>query len=70
MTEKEIMLLADENIMNTYKRFPVAMVKGSGTKLWDANGREYLDLVAGIAVCNLGHCHPNVVSAIKEQVPQ
>ena len=67
MTEKEIMLLADENIMNTYKRFPVAMVKGSGTKLWDANGREYLDLVAGIAVCNLGHCHPDVVSAIKEQ---
>ena len=68
MTEKEIMLLADENIMNTYKRFPVAMVKGLGAKLWDANGREYLDFVAGIAVCNLGHCHPNVVSAIKEQV--
>ena len=67
MTEKEIMLLADENIMNTYKRFPVAMVKGLGAKLWDVNGREYLDLVAGIAVCNLGHCHPNVVSAIKEQ---
>ena len=68
MTEKEIMLLADENIMNTYSRFPVVMVKGLGTKLWDANGREYIDLVAGIAVCNLGHCHQNVVSAIKEQV--
>jgi acetylornithine/N-succinyldiaminopimelate aminotransferase len=67
MTEKEIMLLADENIMNTYKRFPVAMVKGLGARLWDVNGREYLDLVAGIAVCNLGHCHPNVVSAIKDQ---
>jgi len=67
MTEKEIMLLADENIMNTYKRFPVAMVKGLGAKLWDVNGREYLDLVAGIAVCNLGHCHPNVVAAIKDQ---
>ena len=67
MTEKEIMLLADKNIMNTYKRFPVAMVRGLGAKLWDANGREYLDLVAGIAVCNLGHCHPNVVAAIKEQ---
>ena len=67
MTEKEIILLADENIMNTYKRFPVAMVKGLGAKLWDVNGREYLDLVAGIAVCNLGHCHPNVVAAIKDQ---
>jgi acetylornithine/N-succinyldiaminopimelate aminotransferase len=67
MTEKEIMLLADENIMNTYKRFPVVLMKGLGAKLWDVNGREYLDLVAGIAVCNLGHCHPNVVAAIKDQ---
>jgi len=67
MTENEIMLLADENIMNTYKRFAVAIVKGLGTRLWDANGREYLDLVAGIAVCNLGHCHPSVVAAIKDQ---
>ena len=67
MTEKEIMLLADENIMNTYRRFPIALRKGSGTRLWDVNGREYLDLVAGIAVCNLGHCHPNVVAAIKDQ---
>ena len=67
MTEKEIMLLADENIMNTYKRFPIAIVKGLGANLWDVNGRKYLDLVAGIAVCNLGHCHPNVVAAIQEQ---
>ena len=67
MTEKEIMLLVDENIMNTYKRFPIALRKGLGTKLWDVNGKEYLDLVAGIAVCNLGHCHPNVVAAIKDQ---
>ncbi len=67
MNEKEIMFIADENIMNTYKRFPVVLRKGLGTKLWDVNGREYLDLVAGIAVCNLGHCHPNVVAAIKDQ---
>ena len=67
MTENEIMLLADENIMNTYRRFPIALRKGSGTRLWDVNGKEYLDLVAGIAVCNLGHCHPNVVAAIKDQ---
>ncbi len=68
MTEKEIMLLSDENIMNTYRRFPIVLRKGLGTKLWDVNGREYLDLVAGIAVCNLGHCHPNIVAAIKDQV--
>ncbi len=67
MNEKEIMLLADENIMNTYKRFPIVLRKGLGTRLWDVNGKEYLDLVAGIAVCNLGHCHPNIASAIKEQ---
>jgi len=67
MNEQELMALANENIMNTYKRFPVVMVKGAGQKLWDINGKEYLDFVAGIAVCNLGHCHPRVVAALKEQ---
>ncbi|MDD4356871.1 MAG: acetylornithine transaminase [Smithellaceae bacterium] len=68
MKEKKIMALADDNIMNTYRRVPIALVKGEGPRLWDANGKEYLDLVAGIAVCNLGHSHPNVVKAIKKQV--
>jgi acetylornithine/N-succinyldiaminopimelate aminotransferase len=68
MEEKEIMALTDENIMNTYKRFPVVLVKGSGVKVWDVNGKEYLDFAAGIAVCNLGHSHPRVTAAIKEQV--
>jgi predicted acetylornithine/succinylornithine family transaminase len=67
MNEKELMALANENIMNTYKKFPVILVKGSGQKVWDSNGKEYLDFVAGIAVCNLGHCHPQVVAALKEQ---
>jgi predicted acetylornithine/succinylornithine family transaminase len=67
MKEKKIMALADENIMNTYRRVPIALVKGEGARLWDANGIEYLDFVAGIAVCNLGHSHPNVVKAIKKQ---
>ena len=67
MKEKKIMALADENIMNTYRRVPIALVKGEGARLWDANGKEYLDFVAGIAVCNLGHSHPNVVKAIKKQ---
>ncbi len=68
MNEKKIMALADENIMNTYKRVPIALVKGEGARVWDASGKEYLDFVAGIAVCNLGHSHPNVVKAIKKQV--
>ena len=68
MKEKEIMALADENIMNTYKRFPIVPVKGSGVKVWDVNGKEYLDFVAGIAVCNLGHSHPQVIAAVKEQL--
>ena len=68
MKEKEIMALADENIMNTYKRFPIVLVKGSGVKVWDVNGKEYLDFVAGIAVCNLGHSHPQVIATVKEQL--
>jgi acetylornithine/N-succinyldiaminopimelate aminotransferase len=68
MEEKEIMALANKNIMNTYKRFPLVLVKGSGAKVWDVNGKEYLDFVAGIAVCNLGHSHPNVITAVKEQL--
>jgi predicted acetylornithine/succinylornithine family transaminase len=68
MGEKEIMALANEYIMNTYKRFPVVLVKGSGVKVWDVNGKEYLDFAAGIAVCSLGHSHPQVIAAVKEQI--
>ncbi|MFZ1035624.1 MAG: aspartate aminotransferase family protein [Smithella sp.] len=68
MTEKEIMAMSDENIMNTYKRFPVVLTKGSGAKVWDINGREYLDCAAGIAVCNLGHSHPRIIAAVSEQL--
>lgn len=68
MKEKEIMALADENIMNTYKRFPIVLEKGSGAKVWDVNGKEYIDFVSGIAVCNLGHSHPQVIAAVKGQL--
>ncbi len=68
MNEKELMALANENIMNTYKRFPIVLIKGLGQKVWDVNGKEYLDFVSGIAVCSLGHSHPKVVAALKEQV--
>ena len=68
MNEKETMALANENIMNTYRRFPVVLVKGSGARVWDINGKEYLDFVAGIAVCSLGHSHPQVINAVKDQL--
>jgi acetylornithine aminotransferase/acetylornithine/N-succinyldiaminopimelate aminotransferase len=48
----------------TYSRFPAAVVKGEGCRLWDADGKEYLDFLSGIAVCSLGHCHPAVTAAI------
>ena len=51
----------------TYSRFPAAMVRGEGCRLRDADGREYLDFLAGIAVCSLGHCHPAVTEAICSQ---
>jgi len=54
-------------LMNNYARFPVEFARGEGAKLWDADGNEYLDFLAGISVCNTGHCHPAVVAAIREQ---
>jgi len=54
-------------LANTYARFPVALVKGKGVRLWDVEGKEYLDFAAGIAVDVLGHCHPRMVEAIKAQ---
>ena len=53
----------DQHVMATYGRFPIAMDRGQGTRLWDSAGREYLDFVAGIATCTLGHCHPAMVTA-------
>ncbi|RLG33070.1 acetylornithine transaminase [Methanosarcinales archaeon] len=54
-------------IQPTYTRQPIVLVKGNGAYVWDAEGRKYLDFVAGIAVNNVGHCHPKVVDAIKRQ---
>ena len=54
------------HIFGTYTRFPVAFVRGAGCRLWDDAGKEYLDFLAGIAVCSLGHSHPEVARAISE----
>src|SRR5215510_6704282 len=56
-----------EFVMGTYARQPVVFVRGEGARLWDSEGREYLDFLAGIAVCGLGHAHPRVAAAIAEQ---
>jgi predicted acetylornithine/succinylornithine family transaminase len=55
------------HVMNTYKRWEVEFVKGRGATLYDAHGRSYIDLVAGIAVASVGHAHPMVAEAIAEQ---
>ncbi len=53
--------------MRTFDRIPVTLVKGKGSRVWDENGREYLDFVGGLAVDSLGHCHPLVVEAVTKQ---
>jgi len=67
LSTQGIINLTSKYIANTYNRFPIAITKGKGCRVWDADGKEYLDFVAGLAVCNLGHCHPKVVKAIQEQ---
>lgn len=62
-----VMELCDRVVCSTYMRYPVVLEKGRGSRLWDADGKEYIDFVAGIAVCNLGHCHPEVTEVICHQ---
>ena len=54
-------------VMQTYKRAPVEFVRGEGALLFDADGNEYLDLLGGISVASMGHCHPDIVAAVREQ---
>jgi acetylornithine/N-succinyldiaminopimelate aminotransferase len=63
----EIKNLNDAHVINTYGARSIALSRGEGMHLWDAEGKEYLDFFAGIAVCNLGHCHPAVTKAICDQ---
>ncbi len=58
----------DEYVMHTYARFPLALERGAGCTVWDSEGREYLDFVAGIATCTLGHAHPVMVEAVTRQI--
>jgi len=58
----------DAAVMSTYGRFPLALERGAGCRVWDSQGNEYLDFVAGIATCTLGHAHPAMVEAVTRQI--
>jgi predicted acetylornithine/succinylornithine family transaminase len=68
MSLAELQELERTSVIASYARQPVEFVRGEGTKLWDDDGNEYLDFLCGISVTNLGHCHPRVVAAVREQV--
>lgn len=63
----EVTALEERYVMQTYKRAPVEFVLGEGVTLYDRDGEAYLDFLAGISVCNAGHCHPRVVEAVRQQ---
>jgi predicted acetylornithine/succinylornithine family transaminase len=63
----ELVALDAEHVMGTYARAPVAFVRGEGTRLWDSEGREYLDFLSGLAVTSVGHAHPVVADALADQ---
>jgi len=66
-SSKEYIDAASGALFPNYRQFPVVFTSGRGTRLRDSNGKEYIDFVAGIATCNLGHCHPGVTRAIVNQ---
>ncbi len=68
MSLVELQELERTSVVHTYARLPVEFVRGEGARLWDVDGNEYLDFLCGISVTNVGHCHPRVVTAVREQV--
>ncbi len=67
MTSEELIKLESEVIGQTFNRFTAVVDKAQGSRIWDLNGKEYLDFFGGLAVCLIGHCHPRVVEAVKAQ---
>jgi len=67
MLTEELVQGARQYLMDTYARYPLALARGQGTRVYDVEGREYLDFIAGIAVNVLGHCHPKVTLALQQQ---
>jgi len=60
--------IESDHVVPSYARYPVEVVRGEGTRMWDSEGVEYLDFLSGISVLNVGHCHPAVVAAVRDQV--
>ena len=67
MSLADLQSLEREYVMGTYARVPIEFVRGEGTRLWDADGEEYLDFLTGISVVQIGHCHPALVDALSDQ---
>jgi len=67
MDFEEIKKLDEKYVLSTYNRYPLALTKGKGCWVWDTEGKKYLDMIAGVASCSLGHSHPALVKAISEQ---
>ena len=70
MNSKQWIEKSDKYIMKTYGRYPIVPARGEGCRLWDVDGKEYLDFLGGVAVNNLGHCHPKVVAALQKQAAE
>ncbi len=68
MKLQEVFESYKDNIMPTYTKVPLVFVKGKGSKLYDIHNKQYLDFFPGWGVCNLGHCHPKIMSAVRDQV--
>src|SRR5438105_1957027 len=67
-TNRELLALAERHLYPNYRPAPFVLERGKGAELWDVEGKRYLDLCAGVAVCSVGHAHPKYVRAISEQV--
>ena len=70
MSLAELQELERSSVVRSYARMPVQFVCGEGARLWDDEGHEYLDFLCGIGVTSVGHCHPDVVAAVRGQVGQ
>src|SRR3989449_5364119 len=66
-TLDEVQARESRHVLQTYRRLPVTFVRGSGVRLYDTDGREYLDLLSGIGVASLGHAHPALARAVADQ---
>lgn len=70
INKRDWVALEHQYYQGTFKREPITLVRGAGTRVWDSEGKVYLDFVAGIAVNVLGHCHPAIIQAVQQQVTQ